>query len=86
MNQVLFIICGMPVTVLMAAGLGLAAVLAMLMAMAVLTAKASRQTQDNSQAAMDRQRDPPVRSSEGKAGLARAFRYAHGIAKRRGYE
>ena len=57
MNQVLFIICGMPVTVLMAAGLGLAAVLAMLMAMAVLTAKASRQTQDNSQAAMDRQRD-----------------------------
>ena len=37
-------------------------------------------------AAMDRQRDPPVRSSEGKAGLARAFRYAHGIAKRRGYE
>ena len=57
MNQVLFIIGGMPVTVLMAAGLGLAAVLAMLMAMAVLTAKASRQTQDNSQAAMDRQRD-----------------------------
>ena len=57
MNQVLFIIGGLPVTFVMAAGLGLAAIFAMLILMAVLTTRANRQTQDNSQAAIDRQRD-----------------------------
>lgn len=57
MNQVLFLMGGVPVTILMVAGLGLAAVFLLLILMALLTAKASRQTQDNSQAAIDRQRD-----------------------------
>jgi len=57
MNQMLFIIGGVPVTTGLAAGLGLAAVFALLIIMAVLTAKASRQTQDSNQAAIDRQRE-----------------------------
>eukprot|EP01037_Dinobryon_pediforme_P006147 gene6147-biopygen3847 len=57
MNQVLFNFGGIPVSFLMATGLGLAAIFTTLVAMVLMTARANRLSRDNGELTFERQRD-----------------------------